>query len=93
MRSYGGAPQEGDPRNFCAETPLDEADRAGTGASDDDGTQSIGAIAGPITGPRGRSGIPLMIAPARRVRRLAGGWIQQRSGRAASATVKLTSSE
>ena len=41
-----------------AGTPLDEAGRANTGASADGGAQSIGAMAGPITGPMGMLGHP-----------------------------------
>jgi hypothetical protein len=52
------APREGDRHAFRAGPPLDEADRAGTGASADDGAQSIEAIAGPITGPMGTLGHP-----------------------------------
>jgi hypothetical protein len=92
-RHHGGAPREGDRHAFRAGTPLDEADRAGTGASADDGAQSIGAIAGPITGPMGTLG-PAPNDRARATRTtLAGGRTQQRSGRAASATAKLTRSE
>jgi hypothetical protein len=56
--TYGGAPCEGDRHAFRAGTPLDEADRAGTGASAEEGTQSIGAIAGPMVGPMGMLGHP-----------------------------------
>ena len=56
--TYGKAPREGDRHSFRAGTPLDEADRAGTGASADDGAQSIEARAGPITGRWERSRIP-----------------------------------
>ena len=57
VRSYGGAPREADRRVYRAGTPLEEADRAGTGASAEYGAQSsIGAIAGPITGPMGTLG-------------------------------------
>jgi hypothetical protein len=56
--TYGKAPRKGDQHAFRAGTPLDEADRVGTGASADEGAQSIEAIAAPITGPIGTLGHP-----------------------------------
>ena len=56
--THGKALRKRDRHAFRAGTPLDEADRAGTGASADDGAQSTEAIAAPITGPMGTLGHP-----------------------------------